>query len=372
MISPETIHCIALTLLPRIKPSQILELYNAAGCASVIMENRRDLRAIAPEASPKMCEIIESMDTALQKAEKEAEFVEKHGIKCLTIADRAYPSRLKSCIDAPLVLFTKGSADLNTRHVVSVVGTRHCTEYGKDMCRRFTGELASVAPGTLVVSGLAYGIDVHAHRGALEAGLPTVAVLAHGLDRLYPAAHRNTAKDMLAHGGLVTEFISGTVPDKLNFVRRNRIIAGLADATVVVESAAKGGGLITASIAQSYGRDVCAFPGRATDEFSEGCNKLIRTGRAQLVTSAAELAEALCWDKAAENKAHAAQEKELFPVLTADEQLVADNLSGSDGMQLNMLAAKTGIHVGKLMSLLFGLEMRGIVKSMSGSRYRLL
>lgn len=158
MISPETIHCIALTLLPRIKPSQILELYNAAGCASVIMENRRDLRAIAPEASPRMCEIIESMDTALQKAEKEAEFVEKHGIKCLTIADRAYPSRLKSCIDAPLVLFTKGSADLNTRHVVSVVGTRHCTEYGKDMCRRFTGELASVAPGTLVVSGLALSL----------------------------------------------------------------------------------------------------------------------------------------------------------------------------------------------------------------------
>lgn len=372
MITAETLNCMTLALLPRLKPAQLLELYHTAGSATAITDNARDLRAVAPEASPRLCAMIAAdIDTARQRATKEAEFAAQHDIRCLTISDKAYPQRLRSCCDAPLVLYFKGNTDLCARHAVAVVGTRRCTEYGKSLCERFTRELAAIAPGTLVISGLAYGIDIHAHRGALEAGLPTVAVLAHGLDRIYPAAHRNTARDMLACGGLATEFASATVPDKHNFVRRNRIIAGLAEATVVVESAAKGGGLITASIAQSYGRDVCAFPGRASDEFSVGCNNLIRTSHAQMITSAADLAEALCWDDARDAKASAPRERDLFPELSPEGLRVVDVLKGCDDMQLNMLTVKTDMPVSKLMSLLFELEMRGIVKSLSGARYRL-
>lgn len=371
MISSETLNCIALTLLPRIRPLHVLELYRAAGSATAIVENRRDLQAIAPQAAPVMAEVLALLDTALQRAGAEAEFVEKHGVRCLSISDSAYPARLRGCADAPLVLFCKGNAGLNPRRAVSVVGTRRCTEYGKDLCERLVRELAAIAPGTLVISGLAYGIDVLAHRTALAAGLPTLAVLAHGLDTLYPAVHRATAREMTGSGGLATEFVSGTVPDKKNFVRRNRIIAGLADAVVVVESAAKGGGLITASIAQSYNREVCAFPGRTTDEYSRGCNNLIRTNRAQMITSAEDLAEALGWRDVAEKAACAPQQRSLFKELSADEELVAKALAGSDGMQLNTLASETGMPVGKLMSLLFEMEMRGAVKSMSGTRYRL-
>lgn len=371
MISSETLNCIALSTIQRLKPMQVLQLYRAAGSACAINENRRDLRAIVPNASQGLCKAVESMDEALLKAEREAEFIEKHGISCVTFADDDYPTRLKDCDDAPLVLFFKGNADLNSRHVVSVVGTRHCTEYGKALCERFTRELAAVAPQVLVVSGLAYGIDIHAHRGALAAGMPTVGVLAHGLDRLYPSAHRSTARDMLANGGLVTEFVTGTRPDKINFVRRNRIIAGLADVTVVVESAAKGGGLITASIAQSYNRDVCAFPGRVGDEYSEGCNNLIRSNRAQMITSAEDFVTALCWDDVRAENRKAVIERELFPVFTAEEQQILKALSGSDGKQLNMLTVETNIPIGKLMSILFELEMRGLVKSLSGARYRL-
>lgn len=369
MISSETIHCMALSMLLHSKPELALELLRAAGSARAISENRRDLRAVAPEASDKMCKIVEQMDTALQRAETEAEFAEKRGIACVTIADNAYPARLRDCADAPPVLYFKGNADLNAKRVVSVVGTRHCTEYGKNICERLTRELASIAPDTIIVSGLAYGIDINAHRGALSATLPTLAVLAHGLDRIYPASHRNTAKEMLSCGGLITEFPSGTVPDKFNFVRRNRIIAGLADVTVVVESAAKGGGLITASIAQSYGRDVCAFPGRAGDEYSAGCNNLIRSNCAQLITSAENLVEAMLWNDRAGTKAAAPRERDMFPDLTPEEQRIIDALSGTDEKQLNILTVETNIPVGKLMSLLFELEMRGLVKSLSGARY---
>lgn len=186
---------------------------------------------------------------------------------------------MRECDDAPLALFYRGNADLNTLHIINIVGTRHATPYGQDICTRFLADLSVLCPNTLIVSGLAYGIDIHAHRAALQNHFKTIGVLAHGLDRIYPAEHRKTAVSMLEQGGLLTEFTSGTNPDRQNFVKRNRIVAGMSDATVVIESAAKGGALITAELAESYHRDCFAFPGRCNDEYSIGCNNLIRKTR---------------------------------------------------------------------------------------------
>lgn len=361
----------AIAAAMKYTPANALELWRAAGSGEEVWNNRRDISAIVPSASPKLAEILKDLDNAMLAAEKEAGYAEKKGIRCLSIGDRDYPARLRGCGDAPLVLFTVGNADLNARRTIAVVGTRHCTEYGKDICATLTREIAAAAPGTLIISGLAYGVDINAHRGSLAAGLPTVGVLAHGLDRIYPALHRETARQMTGQGGLVTEFTTGTNPDKQNFVRRNRIIAGLADVTVVVESAVKGGGLITASIADSYNREVCAFPGRTTDGFSAGCNRLIMENKARMVTSGTDIIKALGWDNGTSPASAKPVELELFPELSEEERKIAYALEGSDGKQINLLTVETDIPVSRLMSVLFEMEMRGIVKSMNGARYRL-
>ncbi len=371
MISQETLCNMALAVALKYAPANALDLWRAAGSGKAVWDNRHNISDIIPSASRKLKETLQNLDGAMQKAEKEAEYAESKGIKCLSIGDKSYPARLKGCCDAPLVLFALGKCDLNARRIVSVVGTRHCSEYGKDICATLTRELSAIAPGTLIISGLAYGIDINAHRGALAAGLPTVGVLAHGLDRIYPTLHRETARQMLETGGLVTEFTTGTNPDKQNFVRRNRIIAGLADVTVVVESAAKGGGLITASVADSYGREVCAFPGRISDEFSTGCNRLIMENKARMITSAEDLVKALGWEDKSNPAATVPVELELFPDLNAEEQKIVDALEGCDGKQINLLTVETDIPVSRLMSVLFELEMRGIVRSLNGARYRL-
>lgn len=367
----EALYDVALAMAFKYTPATALALWRAAGSGVDVWENRHDIAAIVPGAKGDVAAAVGKLDSLLSAAEKELLYAEEKGIKCLTMADSDYPARLKNCDDAPLVVFYLGNADLNARHIVAVVGTRHCTEYGKSICASFTAGLAAAVPGTLVVSGLAYGIDINAHRGALAAGLPTVAVLAHGLDRIYPAMHRATAAKMVENGGLITEFPTGTNPDKQNFVRRNRIIAGLADATVVVESADKGGSLITASIADSYGREVCAYPGRVSDQYSAGCNNFIRDNKARLITSADDLAKALGWETAKGGRKAKPKEPELFPELNDEERKVYDALTGSDGKQINLLTVETNIPVGQLMSLLFEMEMRGIVKSLNGARYKL-
>lgn len=367
----DIVYDVALSMALRYHPAIALELWRTAGGGRAVWDNRGAARDIARGVTPRIAELIEGMDKNMPAAEREVEYAEKNGIKCLSVGDADYPSRLKECADAPVVLFYKGTANLNARHIIAVVGTRHCTDYGREMCAALTQDLAAIAPGTLVISGLAYGIDIHAHRGALKAGLPTVAVLAHGLDRIYPSLHRDTARKMLLDGGLATEFPTGTNPDKQNFVSRNRIIAGLADATVVVESAEKGGGLITASIAQSYNRDVCAFPGRANDEYSAGCNRMIVENKAQMITSASDLANALCWDCAVVSKPDRSLEPKLFPDLSDDEKRVVSALEGSDGKQINLLTVETNIPVNQLMTMLFKLEMQGVVKSLNGARYKL-
>lgn len=372
-ITQETLYAVALTRIAYFSPSQCLQLYRRLGSATAIMEHRHDIREVLHDATPRLTEALRDVSDALRRAEAEIKFDEAHNIKPLVIGDSNYPERMRECDDAPIVLFYRGTANLNKRRIVAIVGTRHCTVYGQDIIRRFTEELKERCPEVLIVSGLAYGVDIHAHRNALKNGIETVAVLAHGLDYIYPTAHRDTAAEMLNHGGLITEFMTATNADKKNFVRRNRIIAGLADATILVESAAKGGGLITTDIAQSYGRDVFAFPGNVGMPYSEGCNNLIRDNRATLITNAEDFVNAMGWDedcmlKEARKKGI---ERQLFPELNADEQKIVELLSHNNDLQTNIITVKTGLPIASTASALFSLELKGVIKMMAGGIYHL-
>jgi DNA processing protein len=307
----------------------------------------------------------------LQRAEKEVLFIEKNKIRPLFIKNKNYPERFRECVDAPPLLYFRGNADLNTEKIISVVGTRNASNYGKEITEKLVHDISGTYPNILVVSGLAYGIDICSHKAALKNNLPTVGVLAHGLDRIYPPSHRNTAVEMLEKGGLLTDFISETNPDRQNFVKRNRIVAGISDCTIVIESAEKGGALITASIADTYNKDVFAVPGKVTDVYSSGCNSLIKHKKAALITCAEDLFREMCWDKKKKTPPPAIQ-RSLFIDLNPDEQLLVDLLSKTDSLQLNIIAVEANMPVSKLAALLFELEMKGIVRCMPGGLYRLL
>ena len=349
-------------------------LYRELGSAQTIIEHHENIKEIFPDASEKLVNGLRNIDEARKRAEVELEFCQKHGIMPLTMNDERYPARLRECDDAPLMLFYRGNADLNQQYVINIVGTRRCTEYGKDMIRRFVSDLKMLCPKVLIVSGLAYGVDINAHRQALENGYETVGVLAHGLDQIYPYRHRETAAQMLNHGGLLTEFMTQTNADKPNFVRRNRIVAGMADAVILVESAAKGGGLITAEIAQSYARAVFAFPGNVGQPYSEGCNNLIRDNGAGLISNANDFVKAMGWmDETLRQRANTdGIERNLFPDLSPEEEQVVSLLQQTNDLQLNIITVKTDIPIGRLTALLFQLEMKGVVKPMAGGMYHLL
>lgn len=349
----ECIYSIALTLVPGIGVVKARYLLDKTDSATDLAE-------------------VKNCPQAIVRAEKEYGFLEKKGINCLTIKDEAYPSRLRECDDAPVVLFYKGKADLNNLRIINMVGTRNATDYGKQLCSQFLKSLKELCPGVLVVSGLAYGIDIHAHRTALENGLPTVAVLAHGLDRVYPTEHRKTAIEMLAEGGLITEFLSETNPDRYNFVSRNRIIAGMSDATIVVESGTKGGSLITADIANGYHRDCFAFPGRTTDEYSLGCNCLIRDHKASLILSAEDFVGLMGWGGKPSKAQPVTVQRRLFPDLTEDEQVVVSILAEKGDLQINALVVEANIPIHKMSAILFEMEMKGVVRTLAGGVYQLL
>lgn len=371
----ETLCTIALSRLSYFSIADTLQLYLRAGSAQNVVEHRKDIKSIIPDASERLSSTLSKLDEAVHHAESELEFNYRKGIRTLTYNSPDYPQRLRECEDAPLVLFTKGNIDINRTHIISIVGTRHCTVYGTDLIRKFCEDLRGLCPDTLIVSGLAYGIDVQAHRQALAYGFDTVGVLAHGLDTIYPKANEMTAQQMLRQGGLVTEFMSQTNPDKLNFVRRNRIIAGLSDATIVVESAAKGGSLLTAGIAQSYNRDVFAFPGNIGQIASEGCNRLIQDNKAALITCAEDFVKAMRWENCPKNQVAKLDSdkptRPSIPNLSADEQNIVNLLSEHNDMQVNVLSAKVGLHISVAMSTLFTLEMKGIVRQMAGGVYHL-
>ena len=370
MQEEEIYYTLALTRMMGFNFQTALLLYRTLGGAKAVYDQRNSIGDVMPDATPRIRESMKNWDDALKRAAVEMEFMQKGGIRALCLNDVDYPQRLTECDDAPLVLFYKGTADLNQARVIDIVGTRHCTTYGQDLIHRFVSDLKRLMPDVLIVSGLAYGIDICAHRNALENGFETVGVLAHGLDQIYPPAHRHMAANMLTQGGLLTEYMSQTEPLPNNFRQRNRIVAGMSDATILVESAVKGGGLITCRIAQEYGRDVYAFPGAVGMPYSEGCNKMIRNNTAALITCAADLIEHMGWPTVQQKPE--AIERQLFPDLTPEEQQVVSLLQQTNDLQLNIISVKTNIPIGQLTALLFSLEMKGIIKPLAGGTYHLL
>ena len=372
----EIFYTMALTRLTNFNYQQALELYRAVGSAQLLYEHRNEIGDIIKDASPKLMEALKDWDEPMRRAECEMRFMEEHRIRALTLNDDDYPQRLTECPDAPIILYYKGQADLNQERIVSLVGTRRMTTYGQDLIRRFIADLRQQCPEVLIVSGLAYGVDICAHREALAHGYPTVGVLAHGLDQIYPYRHRETAAEMVNHGGLLTEFMTQTNADKPNFVRRNRIVAGMADSVILVESAAKGGGLITAEIAQSYARAVFAFPGNVGQMYSEGCNNLIRDNGAGLISNADDFVKAMGWptvkDMPLFSQSLASVVGSQIPNLSAEEQQVVSLLQQTNDLQLNIITVKTGIPIGRLTALLFQLEMKCVVKPLAGGMYHLL
>ncbi len=373
-MNQNVIYTMAMTRLPELSLPTALQLLRTAGSAEAVYEHRHDLHDIIPDATERAVEALRDWTAALQRSEQEAEFMERHHVRPLVYGTPDYPRRLTECADAPLVIYYRGTADLNRQHVVSIVGTRHATAYGHDMVRRFISRISELCPQILVVSGLAYGIDISAHRQALGAGLDTVGVVAHGLDTVYPTAHRDTAVQMLGQGGMLTEYMTATQPIANNFRQRNRIVAGMSDATVVVESAVKGGSLITARIAQEYGREVTAFPGAVGAEYSEGCNRLIRSNRATLITSADDFMATMGWttDSRLREVRASGIERTLFPDLSADEQRVVDCLIAQNDLQLNAISMATGLSIGTTSAQIFSLEMKGIIKPLAGGVHHLL
>lgn len=369
----ETRNAIALTRVNYFNLAGLAQLYRKLGSATEVIAHRNNLKEVLPDASPRLLEAMHNIEQHLRVADAEMEYNARNNIKTLCLADNDYPQRLKNCADAPLVLFFKGNTDLNRARVINVVGTRHCTAYGQDVIRKFFTELKKLSPEVLIVSGLAYGVDINAHRQALANDLDTVAVLAHGLDNLYPARHKQTADEMIKHGGLLTEFLTNTNADKLNFVRRNRIVAGMSDACVLVESAAHGGGLITTAIARDYSREVFAFPGAVGAPFSEGCNNLIRDHKAQLITSAADFIQALGWETDFKRIQATRQgiERQLFPELSAEELTVIEALQSLNDQPISQLSLSANIPISRLTVVLFQLEMKGMLKLLAGGCYHL-
>lgn len=369
----ETRNAIALTRVNYFNLAGLAQLYRKLGSATEVIAHRNNLKEVLPDASPRLLEAMHNIEQHLRVADAEMEYNARNNIKTLCLADNDYPQRLKNCADAPLVLFFKGNTDLNRARVINIVGTRHCTAYGQDVIRKFVTELKKLSPEVLIVSGLAYGVDINAHRQALANDLDTVAVLAHGLDNLYPARHKQTADEMIKHGGLLTEFLTNTNADKLNFVRRNRIVAGMSDACVLVESAAHGGGLITTAIARDYSREVFAFPGAVGAPFSEGCNNLIRDHKAQLITSAADFIQALGWETDFKRVQATRQgiERQLFPELSAEEQTVIEALQSLNDQPISQLSLSANIPISRLTVVLFQLEMKGMLKLLAGGCYHL-
>lgn len=359
---------IALTLLPGVGDVNARKLVAYTGSPlAVFRESKANLLKI-PGMGQSTVDLICRNKKVIELAAKEVEFVNKYKIQTHFFTEANYPERLKHCTDSPVLLYSLGNMDLNQPYIVSVVGTRRATEYGKEVCQKLIAGLKEL--GILVVSGLAYGIDTCAHKSALDEGLKTVGILAHGLDRIYPPLNYNLSQKMLEQGGLVTEFISGTNPDRENFPKRNRIIAGLADATIVIEAGSKGGALITADIANSYNRDVFAVPGRLNDAMSEGCNHLIKTNRAALLQSAKDIFYIMGWDKTLEKKA--VVQRKLFVQLQPDEETVVNLMQQHGDCSLDKICISSGLQTSKVAAALLNLEFEGMVKCLPGKIYRLI
>lgn len=324
------------------KPSQLSLI---EGVGSVLLKNIRE-------------------KSIFEKAQKELDFIESNGINVTFFDEKNYPERLKHCIDAPVLLFSSGNIDLENKKVISIVGTRQITSYGIEFCKKLIEDLSPLDP--VIVSGFAYGVDIVAHQLAIENNLQTVGVVAHGLNQIYPKSHKKYVAQVEQNGGFMTEFWSSSNPDKENFVRRNRIVAGISEATIVIESADRGGSLITANMANDYNRDVFAVPGRTTDKYSQGCNNLIKAQKANVLTNAADLIYILNWDVKNEPKP---VQKQLFVELDPDEQKIYDYLLKAGKELMDIIALRCDFPIYKISGLLLNMELKGVIRPLPGKLF---
>lgn len=365
-MTEQKLYEIALTLIPYIGVVNGKKLVAYCGGAeAVFCENKNALRQISGIHE----NVINGIDSkeVMTRAEEEMMFIEKNGIKPLFYLDKDYPKRLQHCHDSPMMLYYKGNADLNAEKTVGIVGTRNITDYGRYVVEKLIEDLAT--DNVMIISGLAYGVDAAAHRAALKYDLATVGVLGHGMQTIYPAENRKLSTNMIEKGGILTEFVSGTQPDRENFPKRNRIVAGMIDCLVVIESALKGGAMITAEIANSYDREVFAMPGRVGDIYSEGCNQLIKTNKANLLVNAADIRYVMRWD--VDTKVVAKQMR-LFRDFSEDEKKVMDVFAENNVVHIDDIIIGTDLSPSKIASILLSLEFDGVLTALPGKRYQKL
>lgn len=362
----ELLYQIGLTQLPHIGPVNARQLIAYCGSAKAVFEARKKELLLIPGIGEHTAGII-LQQKVLHLAERELHYIAQHKIRPLFYLDQAYPTRLKAYNDAPILLYFRGDTSLDHQRTVAIIGTRKPTSEGLQTCEALVEGLRPY--GVQVISGLAYGIDICAHRACLQAGIPTLGVLGHGLSRIYPSSHQSAARQMCENGGLLTEFTSATPPEREHFPMRNRIVAGLCDALVVIETARKGGSMITANFANDYNKDVFAFPGRRNDPQSQGCNLLIKSHRAALIESTADIAYVMRWEADEQNRPVQTQ---LFVELTTEEKLIVNLLSEKDKVGIDRLTLATQMKGSTLASVLLNLEFKGMIKTLPGKRYTLI
>ncbi|MDR1667634.1 MAG: DNA-processing protein DprA [Bacteroidales bacterium] len=365
---PDLIYKIGISLIPGIGDIMAKKLIAYCGGVEAVFREKKNILMKIPGIGEGLAQAIALQDV-LKRAEKEMAFIHKHHIGYSYYLDDDYPHRLRHCADSPVIFFYRGTVDFNYPKIASIVGTRQATPYGRDLCNQLVDELCRRDHHPIIVSGLAYGIDICAHRAALRNRLPTIAVLGHGISQIYPAAHTDTAREIVREGGaLLTDFLSDTPIDRNNFVRRNRLIAGLSDFTVVVESREKGGALVTADIANSYNRDVFAFPGRLSDPCSAGCNRLIKTHRASLLQSVEDIEYLMNWDQKTVKKIPVQQE--IFPHLSPQEEAVLKYLKEHRESSIDELSFSLKMPISEVSITLLNLELEGNVRSLPGKMYQ--
>lgn len=367
-MSTPLLYQIALTLVPNIGSVQAKILLQHYDAEEIFKAKKSSLEKIEGIGGVR-ANNIKAFDN-FQVAEDEISFIEKYKVTPLFITDKSYPQRLLNCYDSPTLLYYRGEADLNVSKIIAIIGTRSNTDYGKQMTETLISDLTTM--NILIVSGLAYGIDGIAHKAALKNNLPTVGVTAHGLDQIYPSHHTGLAKEMAKNrGGVLTEFRSNTKPDKHNFPIRNRIVAGMSDATIVIETGIKGGSIITAELANGYNKDVFAFPGKVTDTKSAGCNYLIKSNKAILLTDAQELIELMGWEEK-NKKGESKKQKELFIELSPDERIIVDILKEKDPIHIDELNLKSGLNSSAVAAAILNMELQNVISSLPGKLYKLL
>ena len=365
-MSPETYYQLALSKIPGIGPIRFKKIIEKE-------PNAEKLFSSSSKYLQKYVGLNESISDAILKfdfrkeIEAELAFCEKNNIKILVQNDEHYPRHLKNCIDAPSVLFFRGNYQFEQQKIISIIGTRTFTDYGKRICEELIEQLQPY--GVTIVSGLAYGVDIIAHRQAIKQNLATIGVVAHGLDKIYPSAHKNTAMEMMEHGGILSEFFSGTMPNRENFPTRNRVVAGMSEATIVIETDLKGGSMITAELASSYNKELCCFPGRISDAKSSGCNYLIKSLKASLVTCADDIVQNLGWNQSF--KAKPAQ-RQLFIEMTNDEKIIYDILNEKESIHIDELLQKCQLNSSQIAGCLLSLEMQNIVVVKPGKMVSIL